>query len=167
MDITCDLDMSGVTLWGQKPYPNPAKVSGQVKSYLGIITLQYGVQYTFHGACARCLAPVVEELDFSSEHTIMDKRPDEDGVPSQEPDDQFILAQNGVLDLDELIIADLLLSQEGVPLCGEDCRGLCPQCGTNLNTDTCPCSEDTGQGGVKKPDSRFAALLEFMEETNE
>jgi uncharacterized protein len=41
------------------------------------------------------------------------------------------------------------------PLCREDCKGLCPQCGTNLNTETCDCAQEW-------EDPRLAALKQFQ-----
>jgi uncharacterized protein len=45
----------------------------------------------------------------------------------------------------------LLLSLPTRPLCREDCRGLCPHCGINLNRESCGCREE-------RLDSRLAAL---------
>ena len=55
------------------------------------------------------------------------------------------------IDLRELIIEQLQLALPMKPLCREDCRGLCAQCGTNLNMGACSCSE-------KWEDPRLAAL---------
>ena len=44
------------------------------------------------------------------------------------------------IDLSELMREQFYLALPMKPLCREDCKGLCPQCGTNLNTGTCDCA---------------------------
>jgi uncharacterized protein len=47
--------------------------------------------------------------------------------------------QDQVLDLGQLMLEQFYLVVPMKPLCGEDCKGLCPVCGTNFNTGTCQC----------------------------
>ena len=44
------------------------------------------------------------------------------------------------IDLNEMMREQFYLALPMKPLCREDCKGLCPQCGTNLNTGTCDCA---------------------------
>ena len=55
------------------------------------------------------------------------------------------------VDLSPLIREQFLLALPTRPLCGEECRGLCPQCGVNLNLVACDC-------GRNHPDPRLEAL---------
>ena len=48
--------------------------------------------------------------------------------------------ENDTIDLNGLLREQFYLALPMKPLCSDDCRGLCPQCGTNLNTGTCTCS---------------------------
>ncbi len=59
--------------------------------------------------------------------------------------------RNDEIDLNELLREQFYLALPMKPLCGEECRGLCVQCGTNLNTGTCDCAPGWD-------DSPFAAL---------
>ena len=59
---------------------------------------------------------------------------DEDLDTSYYRDDQ--------IDLNELLREQFYLALPMKPLCREDCAGLCPQCGTNLNTGTCQCTTE-------------------------
>ena len=59
-----------------------------------------------------------------------------------------------VLDLDDLVREEVLLAMPYKPLCKSDCRGLCPHCGVDLNTETCQCAPP--------PDPRLAALRQFF-----
>jgi uncharacterized protein len=64
---------------------------------------------------------------------------------------EFSFYQGDEVDLTPLIREQALLALAERPLCGEDCQGLCPQCGVNLNQVDCGCS----MGG---PDPRLAVL---------
>jgi uncharacterized protein len=58
----------------------------------------------------------------------------------QEDDLNTSYYREGVIDLGELVREQLYLALPMKPLCEESCRGLCPECGTNLNTGSCDCS---------------------------
>jgi uncharacterized protein len=58
------------------------------------------------------------------------------------------------IDLSELMREQFYLALPMKPLCREDCKGLCAQCGTNLNTGTCDCAPVW-------EDPRLAALKAF------
>jgi uncharacterized protein len=64
--------------------------------------------------------------------------------------------RNDTLDLGELMHEQFVLALPMKPLCSDDCKGLCPSCGTNLNKGTCDC----------KPawkDPRLAALQGLLD----
>jgi len=92
--------------------------------------------------CSRCLEPyrLAVDADFDQRYlpgaaasTDPDREVQEDDLEtSYDSDDQ--------IDLGELIREQFYLALPMKPLCRDDCRGLCPHCGTNLNTGTCDCS---------------------------
>lgn len=60
--------------------------------------------------------------------------------------------EDGIIDLENIMLEELLLSVPDYPRCDENCKGLCPECGTNLNHKKCTCSkvEDVKQSdGLK------------------
>ena len=57
--------------------------------------------------------------------------------------------------LKELVLSDLLLNLPMKHLCREDCKGLCPGCGVNLNREPCRCK--------KQVDPRWAALEQLLD----
>ena len=69
-----------------------------------------------------------------------------------EGDEFDFLPDNRKIDLVPLIVAALLLEVPLVPLCDDDCKGLCPQCGANLNEGPCGCSRD--EADVRRARSR-------------
>ena len=62
--------------------------------------------------------------------------------------------------------AALLLEFPLVPLCDEECKGLCPTCGANLNEGPCGCAPAEGDGGDDVPPNPFAVLKDFPFEQN-
>ncbi len=105
-------------------------------------------------SCSRCLEPLEEMLHvvFQEEflappehrtgHTV-----DEDALD----DEAFMIDEQHMLDLTEAVRQYREASAEMAPLCREDCKGLCPSCGHNLNESECDC--------FKEPiDSRWATL---------
>jgi uncharacterized protein len=105
--------------------------------------------------CARCLDPVPQEIrrEFELLYRPLgaDAGRDELSVTAAE-------AEIGYYQGDGLLLEDVLREQVllALPLkvtCREDCKGLCPQCGKNLNQEQCSCS-------VAVEDPRWAALKE-------
>ena len=70
--------------------------------------------------------------------------------------DDYIETPDFVLDLDETVISDVLLSLPQKNLCKEDCKGLCSQCGHNLNEGECDCDK-------KQVDPRLEILKQLMD----
>lgn len=94
------------------------------------------------GVCARCLEPATIDLscevegfyvaDEDAPHGAMSSDDDEPG------DEEFEhLPEDGLIDVSVPLAAALVLETPMVPLCREDCRGLCPVCGHNLNEGDC------------------------------
>ena len=67
-----------------------------------------------------------------------------------------MLSESHTIDLVPLVEQALLLELPLVPLCDDDCRGLCPRCGANLNEGPCQCGD-----GPTGEDNPFAALKDF------
>lgn len=55
--------------------------------------------------------------------------------------------EDGILDLEHVILEELLLSIPDYPRCNDDCKGLCQECGANLNYTKCSCSNSVESDG--------------------
>lgn len=95
-------------------------------------------------ACRRCLEPVTVGIDEAVGLLYREGEPEEDGEVLALPD-------SDELDLTGPVREQLLLAVPRYAYCREDCRGLCPHCGTNLNEATCGCR-------VEEEDERWAPL---------
>ena len=91
-------------------------------------------------------------------------------IPEGADEDEFDrLPANHVLDMESLIVAAIVFELPLVPLCDEDCKGLCPTCGANLNEGPCGCEKEKSDGPdefelAKNP---FAALANFSFDSDE
>ncbi|MCL4249964.1 MAG: DUF177 domain-containing protein [Anaerolineae bacterium] len=98
------------------------------------ILVQGELQAGFETECYRCLDPIQREVSLQIEELF--------GYP--EPGDcEFSIAEDGILDLAPLIRSEILIEEEHSILCKPDCKGLCAECGENLNRGSCSCADDT------------------------
>jgi uncharacterized protein len=92
--------------------------------------------------CSRCLEPYrfVIDADFDQRYLPASAASSDPDREVQEDDLETSYYSDDQIDLAELMREQFYLALPMKPLCHDDCRGLCPQCGTNLNTGTCDCS---------------------------
>lgn len=109
----------------------PIAVEGQVVNRAGIVTLDVDVRFSLDHVCDRCLKEFTREYCCSFVHTLVRE------LYNGDDDDRYVVCENNSLDLDELMISDILLQLPTKILCKEDCKGLCPQCGQDLNEGSC------------------------------
>lgn len=133
------MDLSEAEQWGEKPFHTPVAIAGQVQNRAGIVTISYRAEYTLCSRCARCLEPIEEKRRQEFSHTVVRKL-------NQQEDDDYIVVEDGILDLDALAQDDILLELPIKMLCSEDCKGLCPICGCNLNQKQCGCTPEKWDG---------------------
>ena len=69
------------------------------------------------------------------------KKADEFSDVDDNPD--ISMLEGTSIDLDEIIYTNLFLNLPSKQLCSDDCKGLCPICGGNLNKTDCGCKSDT------------------------
>lgn len=102
--------------------------------------------------CSRCLRPVERELEVD-----IDLRFEPELDPWDEGPGLYALEANREeIDVGPALREELILALPEYPLCDPDCRGLCPQCGTDLNEGECDCTEEAG-------DPRWDALKRQLE----
>jgi uncharacterized protein len=111
-------------------------VRGSVESQLGL-------------ECVRCLESFDLPITLELEETF--RLP---GV-GPKPDMTYAVNADGWLDLAPLLREQAWLAIPMKPLCGPDCKGLCPHCGANLNHESCTCEEE-------RIDPRLALLKDLL-----
>ena len=97
-------------------------------------------------ACSRCINPMKIEIDEKLLVTFMpigempaDDEEDEDGAEVDAEDLNVFPFDGETVDLEPLFREQFVLAIPYAPICKEDCKGLCPQCGIDRNTATCTC----------------------------
>jgi uncharacterized protein len=109
--------------------------------------------------CARCLEPVPVGFEIHLEEVYVptvDMATGKSILPEEE-DQALWIDEHHILDLTEVLRQDVLLELPMHVLCREDCRGLCPECGTNLNDSICNCDRDV--------DSRWSSLTDLLKKS--
>ncbi|MCZ6857141.1 MAG: DUF177 domain-containing protein, partial [Gemmatimonadetes bacterium] len=103
--------------------------------------------------CRRCLSSTPCQIDAQVNLVFTEDQDTDD------PSEYVVPEGTVVLDLSEAIREELILALEAYVLCREDCKGLCPSCGTDLNTNSCDCRPPS--------DPRWAALEKSKSKVNE
>jgi len=112
----------------------------------------------FELPCARCVEPVAMPLEGDFDLIFrplgVDAGPPERSISSVETEIGYY--QKDSLLLEDVLREQVLLSLPVRTLCKPDCKGLCPRCGSNRNSQTCSCEEGPS-------DPRWEALAELRE----
>lgn len=127
------IDLTGVALGVE--LNQPVSVRGSVTNTGDGFLVQGEVLYTYRTNCNRCL----ESISGSGNVEIAEQ------FASYTPtgtDESFYSFQGDFIDLSDCLREQVLLSLPMKYTCKDDCRGLCPQCGQNLNYQHCNCNND-------------------------
>ncbi len=106
----------------------PVSVSGSIVADAEGISVRGTLKTAFQTECARCLKPLEEPI--ATEFNVRFHK-------SAGDDDEIYLYEGDSLDITDMIKDHVLLALPIQSLCGPDCKGLCPICGTNLNEGGC------------------------------
>jgi uncharacterized protein len=148
IDVADDLKLA-------QPINGEVRLSRTGRSVLARAHLTTAIE----GYCSRCLTAIVAPIDVDIEEEALPSIDIDTGLPvdvEQEPD-ALRLDDHHELDLAEPVREAISLAEPITLLCREECRGLCPTCGVDLNNVTDHShTEDT-------IDPRLAALAEWRD----
>jgi uncharacterized protein len=101
------------------------------------------VRTTVELTCSRCLEGYAMPVDETFDVLYLPHSPAGSAEERMVENDDLSTAfyEDNVIDLGQLMQEQCYLAVPMKPLCQEDCRGLCPECGTNLNTASCECRQ--------------------------
>jgi uncharacterized protein len=106
--------------------------------------------------CARCLREYAAELIGQTDFIVCsDQRPETDRRVRDDEEYVYFHGSDLRVDVFEPVRQSVLLEVPLMPLCEEDCKGLCPRCGANLNETACRCAPP-------ETDSRWEGLKGFL-----
>jgi uncharacterized protein len=117
------------------------------------------VQTTLELPCSRCVEPFDWPIDAAFDLRYQPQPAPAGGDEREIAEDDLTTAfyEGDTIDLGQLMREQFYLSLPMKPLCRDDCRGLCPMCGANLNKAQCDCRRDWD-------DPRFAVLKKLKTE---
>ena len=143
-----ELDVSDLDFYSVDRFTTPVIAEGEVSDHAGAIAVTGEITCGVECTCARCLKGFTRELGFDMSAYLAEELQDEDS------EDTYLI-ENSAADMDEIARTALVLNMDQRFFCKEDCKGLCPKCGKDLNDGPCDCRED--------PDPRLAVLGQLLE----
>ena len=116
-------------------FPEPVFVTGEIVNQNGRYFMTAEASATIQSDCARCGKEVLKNVSAAFTEVFTNVETE---------DDEMITLKGTQIDLDDVVVNNLLENLPEKFLCKEDCKGLCPVCGKDRNTEECDCSQSTG-----------------------
>jgi uncharacterized protein len=133
--IDYSFDMGCVDHEGEKiKATEPVKVKGNFSLDEGLLELNVDVDSVLDLSCSRCLEIFSYPIHISVNERFTNNLSDED--------DDSIFVDSDTIDITEIIANNIISALPIKRLCSENCKGLCQQCGTNLNKKQCSCDNN-------------------------
>ncbi|MBQ1352125.1 MAG: DUF177 domain-containing protein [Oscillospiraceae bacterium] len=149
LPFSCRLDLSHLEFYGEHPICEPLFVEGVVRNRAGALMLTAHLESELHWICDRCAQPFIQKKAVSLEALLASSLEQEDQM-----EDNIYLLEGTTLPLAEIAETAFVLEMDTKHLCSDDCKGLCPRCGKNLNEGPCQCKSEV--------DPRLAALAQLL-----
>ena len=141
-------DLAGLETGSVKEILSGARAVGSVRNIAGVLCLEGELAADTVCVCARCLKEEEVPVKLRVHAVIKDEETEEDDA------DTFYLDGN-LVDVDEIMVNAFVLGTEERYLCSENCKGLCPKCGADLNDGPCGCKGEI--------DPRLSVLGQLLE----
>ena len=147
--FSCSVDLSDLQYGASHPVTEPVEASGTVRNTAGALVMSGSIKTCLHGVCDRCAAEFSREVEYPIQAVLVEE------LANEENEDEWVFPLEGEsADLQDIVRTVFVLNMESKLLCKPECKGLCCQCGKNLNDGPCSCQ--------KEPDPRFAALRQLL-----
>lgn len=111
-------------------------VSFTIRGKYGLVQCETVIDFACTSYCSRCLAPVDKKLHIENQRRMITD-------PLMETEDTILIDPNYDFFPDEEAKSQMILEFPERFLCAEDCKGLCPICGCNLNLGDCGCGSES------------------------
>ena len=143
-----EIDLSDLEFSGCSSLKKPVKIKGAAKNRAGVVFIELTAEYTISAPCDRCAADIERKESLPLTYVVVQETEGEDT-------EDFVVAEDQKVDLDPLVRDDIVIRYPSKLLCSPDCKGLCPNCGKNLNEGDCDCAKE-------QTDPRLDALKAFF-----
>jgi uncharacterized protein len=120
---------------------DPLEVNATAELLEGQIRVAGEIETKVELVCARCLEPVIDEVHrpFDLFYSPLPKGEKPEEARLKEDDAEIGFFEGEGLFLADVLREQVLLALPMKVICRSDCRGLCPNCGANLNHEECRC----------------------------
>ena len=118
-----------------------------MKNIADVLVLEGQAKSVLDYTCDRCMGRFSREKTVKLSYMLAEEMEGEE-------DGEIVLLDDGEIDIGDLAYTAFILDMDTKHLCSEDCKGLCPGCGANLNQEDCRCK--------KQVDPRWAALEQLL-----
>ncbi|MCR5664605.1 MAG: DUF177 domain-containing protein [Oscillospiraceae bacterium] len=147
LPFEAELDTEGLDFPSVRAYLEKPKAVGRVLNEAGVLRLEGELRSKLLCVCDRCGAEFVSDKRTKLRAALVDE------VDEENP--ELFPLEGTEVDLDEILVTFFVLDMDSKVLCREDCRGLCPRCGKNLNLGPCGCGREI--------DPRLAVLEQLLD----
>jgi uncharacterized protein len=139
----------------------PAEIKGKIRRTGDGVFVNGHVETRAQLECDRCLKPIQLPVsaDFALEYITEADYESSSAAALSEEEMSVSVFDGDSIDVDEIVKEQILLTVPARTLCREDCKGICPECGIDLNTGQCNCA-------AEKVDPRWAALKSLKNTDN-
>lgn len=149
VSFACELDQEGLDFPSIVRYLSVPRAEGRVTNEAGVLRLSGEIRCEMLCICDRCAGEFPSAKLTPLSAVIVERNEDNSDDP------ELFYLDGDEIDLGELLSTLFILDMDTKFLCREDCRGLCPKCGKNLNEGPCGCGKET--------DPRFAVLEQLLD----
>ncbi len=148
--FSTSVDLSDLCFGVSYPVSEPVKAEGVVRNTAGVLVMTGEITTCIHGTCDRCASSFDRDVNIPINVVLVTE------MANEENEDEWVFPLEGdSAELDDIVRTVFVLNLDSKLLCKEDCKGLCHQCGKNLNEGPCNCQ--------KELDPRFAALKQLLD----
>ena len=152
--IDTDFDFSAEEYGGEFLFPKPVHIVGTISNKADVTHIELDCSMEIEKVCDRC--GTLTKKPF----TVKINRVAVRELAGEDDDEEILLLPDEKLDLYEFCFGEIILSLPMKHLCKEDCKGICINCGKNLNQGPCKCEH-------KSIDPRLEVLAKLLEQTEE
>ncbi len=139
-----EINFEGETSFADNDCAVDCKVCGKATNFSGRIELAVKIDAVVDTKCARCLKPLQFPLQMEVEEAV-----GEEGV----------VLEGTILNVDNIVKNNIVVELPIRFLCTDDCKGICSNCGADLNIAECNCKHE-------QFDERFAVLKKLLDSGN-
>ncbi len=120
----------------------PISVDGRVKQSVSGVQIEGHLKTQIAVECDRCLKPVLFPVNtnFSIEYISEQDYKESAAAELTEKEMSLSVFDGETIDVDDIVREQIMLAVPARLLCGNDCKGICPTCGVDLNVHVCECS---------------------------